>query len=310
MRAMGPTSEQMQQAVRERYAAAARAHLQQRPDPGCGCGSHRCSGPHRPDPADTGGCCASSCCAQPAQTRALDPITSDLYDPSDTPSDAALAASLGCGNPTALAALAPGEDVLDLGSGGGLDVLLSARRVAPGGTAYGLDMTPQMRQLAERHRAEAGVENARFLLGVIEDIPLPDQAVDVVISNCVINLSGDKDAVLREAFRVLRPGGRLAVSDIVLLREIPDALRGVLALWTGCICGALRDRDYVAKLTATGFQDAAVEVTRTYGRHELEAMADALEASHLPPGTTMRDAVEALDGAFASAFVRASKPAS
>jgi SAM-dependent methyltransferase len=235
----------------------------------------------------------------------VDPITSGNYDPAETPFDAALAASLGCGNPTALAELAPGEDVLDLGSGGGLDVLLSARRVGPGGTAYGLDMTAEMLELAERNRAAAGIENARFMLGSIEEVPLPDASVDVIISNCVINLSPDKDAVLREAHRVLRPGGRFAVSDIVLLREIPDSLRGVIALWTGCISGALRDTAYVEKLVAAGFEDASVEVTRRYERAELEGMAGQLDPAQLPAGMSMAEAVAALDGAFASAFIRA-----
>ena len=240
--------------------------------------------------------------------RGVDPITSGLYDESDAPFDAALAASLGCGNPTALAELTPGEDVLDLGSGGGLDVLLSARRVAPGGMAYGLDMTPEMLELAERNRAEAGVENARFLQGSIEDVPLDDAMVDVVISNCVINLSPDKDAVLRESFRVLRPGGRFAVSDIVLLREIPDALRGVMSLWTGCISGSLLDADYIAKLTDAGFVDASIEVPRHYDRQALHEMSDQLGPESLPKGMTLDDALAALDGAFASAFIRAAKP--
>ena len=266
-------------AVRDRYAAAAQLALTAR---------------------------SSGCCGGGGALPAVDPISAGWYDDADTPFDAALAASLGCGNPTALAELAPGEDVLDLGSGGGLDVLLSARRVAPTGTAYGLDMTPEMLALAERNRAEAAVANARFLLGSIEDVPLPDEAVDVVISNCVINLSPDKDAVLRESFRVLRPGGRFAVSDIVLLREIPAALRGVVALWTGCISGALLDADYVAKLAAAGFEDPAVEVTRVYRRPELAEMSTSLE--ELPEGRTLHDALDELDGAFASAFVRARKP--
>lgn len=288
------SDEQVTEAVRSRYADAARFRLSD-----------------TADHAETDGTCGcgDGCCGEAAKTQAIDPITTNLYDASDTPFDAALAASLGCGNPTALAQLSPGEDVLDLGSGGGLDVLLSARRIAPGGTAYGLDLTPEMLQLAERHREQAGVENARFMLGAIERVPLPDAAVDVVISNCVINLSADKDAVLREAFRVLRPGGRFAVSDIVLLRDIPEQLRGVVALWTGCISGALRDTDYVAKLAAAGFEDAGIEVTRRYDRAELEGMADQLDPSHLPDGMTLADAVQALDGAFASAFIRATKPA-
>ncbi len=289
------TDDQVREQVRERYAAAAKLSLEE------------------PD----GGCCGTSCCGESAKAdvdvaalKAVDPITSGLYDEAETPFDAALAASLGCGNPTALAELSPGEDVLDLGSGGGLDVLLSARRVAPGGTAYGLDMTPEMLELAERHRVEAGVENARFLLGSIEEVPLPDASVDVIISNCVINLCPDKDAVLREAHRVLRAGGRFAVSDIVLLREIPDGLRSVVALWTGCISGALRDEAYVEKLTDAGFVDAGVEVTRRYERAELEGMAEFLDASHLPAGMTLEEAVSALDGAFASAFIRARKVSS
>ncbi|MCE1180110.1 MAG: arsenite methyltransferase [Micrococcales bacterium] len=289
------SDEQVRSAVQERYAAAARSHLDLASSPASGC----CGG----DSGDGGGCCGES-----AKTKAIDPISSGLYDEADVPFDAALAASLGCGNPTALAELRAGEDVLDLGSGGGLDVLLSARRVAPGGTAYGLDLTPEMLALAERNQAEAGIDNARFMLGAIEDIPLPDESVDVVISNCVINLSADKDAVLREAHRVLRPGGRFAVSDIVLLRDVPDALRGVVSLWTGCISGALRDTDYVERLRAAGFEDASTEVTRLYDRDELEGMADQLDPTHLPEGMTLADAVQALDGAFASAFIRATKP--
>jgi arsenite methyltransferase len=282
---------EVRDAVRERYAAAASLSL---------AGSATsCCGPAAD--ADSGGCCSSD--------PASDPITSGLYDESETPFDAALAASLGCGNPTALAEMAPGEDVLDLGSGGGLDVLLSARRIAPGGTAYGLDMTPEMLELAERHREQAGVENARFMLGSIEDVPLPDEAVDVVISNCVINLSPDKDAVLRESFRVLRPGGRFAVSDIVLTREIDEALRGVVALWTGCISGALLDTDYLTRLESAGFEEPSVEVTRRYDRADLEAMADQIDPSHLPSGMSVADAVDALEDSFASAFVRATKPA-
>jgi arsenite methyltransferase len=174
--------------------------------------------------------------------------------------------------------------------------------------AYGLDMTEEMLALAEKHRAEAGIENARFMLGTIEEVPMPDASVDVVISNCVINLSADKDAVLREAFRVLRPGGRFAVSDIVLTREIPAGLRGVVALWTGCISGSLLDLDYLAKLEAVGFVDAGIEVTREYDRDALEAMGDMLDPAQLPASMSMDDAVEALEGAFASAFIRATKP--
>lgn len=286
------TDDQIRAAVQERYATAARSSLSIE------------------DTSASSGCCSeTSCCGEVSKTTAIDPITSGLYDEADTPFDAALAASLGCGNPTALAELSPGEDVLDLGSGGGLDVLLSARRIGPGGTAYGLDMTPEMLELAERNRAEAGITNATFMHGSIEAVPLPEGSVDVVISNCVINLSPDKDAVLREAYRVLRPGGRFAVSDIVLLREIPEGLRGVMALWTGCISGSLLDSDYVAKLGAAGFDDASIEVTRSYDTAALEAMADQLDPAQLPAGMTLADAVTALDGAFASAFIRATKPA-
>ena len=279
------SDEQVREAVRERYAASASTVLTGQAESGC-CG---------------GGCCGSS-------AQSVDPISSGLYTPEDAPSATALAASLGCGNPTALVELHPGEDVLDLGSGGGLDVLLSARRVAPDGTAYGLDMTDEMLELARRNQAEAGITNASFVKGTIEDVPLPDDSVDVVISNCVINLSPDKDTVLREAFRVLRPGGRFAVSDIVLLREIPEQLRGVVRLWTGCISGALRDEEYVEKLTAAGFDDAAVEVTRGYTRDDLEAMAEVTDVAELPDGMELPQLVAALDGAFASAFVRARKP--
>ena len=232
-------------------------------------------------------------------------------------SSGALAASLGCGNPTLLAELEPGQTVLDLGSGGGLDVLLSARRVAPTGKAYGLDMTPEMLRLARRNQAEAGVENAQFMLGTIEDIPLPDGAVDVVISNCVINLAADKDAVLAEACRVLAPGGRFAVSDIVLLKPLPEAAQRAMRLWTGCVAGALLDTDYVAKLAAAGFTDAAVEVTRVYGRQDLLDLASELNPGDIgldPADTTsftetVAQVIEAMDGAVASAFVRATKPA-
>lgn len=271
-------SSQTHENVRARYASAARQSLE---------GS------------------AGSCCGGPA----TDPITVGLYEGTDTPSDAALAASLGCGNPTALAELTPGEDVLDLGSGGGLDVLLSARRVGPTGTAYGLDMTEEMLELARRNQAEAGVENARFLHGTIEEIPLADESVDVIISNCVINLSPDKDAVLAEAHRVLRPSGRFAVSDIVLLREIPDALRGIVGLWTGCVSGALLDTDYVDKLTTAGFTDAGTEVTRTFDRDELHRMSDMIGDEQIPEGWALEGIIDALDGAFASAFVRARKAA-
>jgi ubiquinone/menaquinone biosynthesis C-methylase UbiE len=271
----------LREAVRERYAAAALTVLT---SPG---GS--CCGPV--------GCCGGS----------NDPVSSDLYDGTETPSATALAASLGCGNPTALIDLAPGQNVLDLGSGGGLDVMLSARRVAPDGVAYGLDMTDEMLELAERNRVEAGIENARFVKGTIEDVPLPDASVDVVISNCVINLSTDKDTVLAEAFRVLRPGGRFAVSDIVLLRPLQPEWVSVVGLWTGCISGALLDADYVTKLAAAGFANPTVQVTRTFTDEDVADMAGELNAESLPGGVSPEGAIAVLRGAFASAFIRADK---
>src|SRR5690349_3401916 len=212
-------------------------------------------------------CCGSSpssCCS------GADPITSDLYDrlQKDELPEAAVLASLGCGNPTALAQLAPGEVVLDLGSGGGIDVLLSAKRVGPTGKAYGLDMTDEMLALARENQRKAGVGNVEFLKGEIENIPLPDGSVDVIISNCVINLSADKDRVLREAFRVLKPGGRFAVSDVVVTGEIPAAIRKNVELWIGCIAGALRDTEYRAKLAAAGFEHIAIEPTRVYAAED------------------------------------------
>src|ERR1700761_2187171 len=212
----------------------------------------------------TGG---SSCCgAAAALDGCCDPITSNLYDASQTselPEEAVLA-SLGCGNPTALAELNPGEAVLDLGSGGGIDVLLSARRVGPSGKAYGLDMTDEMLALARENQRKAGVENAEFLKGEIENIPLPDDSVDVIISNCVINLSGEKDRVLRAAFRVMKPGGRFAVSDVVTRGELPEDVRENMLLWVGCIAGALQDDQYVAKLAGAGFERIEIEPTRLY----------------------------------------------
>ncbi|NLT53484.1 MAG: arsenite methyltransferase [Actinomycetales bacterium] len=239
----------------------------------------------------------------------VDPISRDLYgSDAEENSAAALAASLGCGNPTALAELAPGERVLDLGSGGGLDVLLSARRVGPTGKAYGVDMTEEMLALARRNQAEAGVSNAEFLQGTIENVPLPDASVDVVISNCVINLAADKDPVLREAFRILAPGGRFAVSDIVVLRPLPEIARRVMRLWTGCVAGALLDSDYVAALTSAGFTDASVEVTRTYSRQDLRDTVATPDLRDIPEGTDLDAVLAAMDGAVASAFVRATKP--
>jgi len=210
---------------------------------------------------------ANSCCgAAPAGELCCDPITSNLYDAAQAQQipEAALQASLGCGNPTALAELNAGEIVLDLGSGGGIDVLLSAQRVGPSGKAYGLDMTDEMLALARENQRQAGVENVEFLKGEIENIPLPDNSVDVIISNCVINLSADKDRVLREAFRVLKPGGRFAVSDVVVHGDVPPEVRKNVLLWVGCIAGALQDADYSAKLAAAGFEAIDIEPTRVY----------------------------------------------
>src|SRR5579872_6480985 len=208
----------------------------------------------------------SSCCgASPAGTS-CDPITSNLYDANEAGQipEEAMKASLGCGNPTALAKLNAGETVLDLGSGGGIDVLLSARRVGPTGKAYGLDMTDEMLALAEENKRKSGLTNAEFLKGEIESIPLPDNSVDVIISNCVINLSGDKDRVLREAFRVLKPGGRFAVSDVVVRGDVPAAIKKNMELWVGCVAGALSDYEYVAKLAKAGFDNIDIEPTRVY----------------------------------------------
>ena len=248
----------------------------------------------------TNGCCgASSSCGVD-----VDPITSDLYDEaqkSGLPQEAVLA-SLGCGNPTALAALQPGEIVLDLGSGGGIDVLLSAKRVGPTGKAYGLDMTDEMLALARANKAKSGVTNVEFLKGEIEHIPLPDNSVDVIISNCVINLSSDKDAVLREAFRVLKPGGRFAVSDVVTRGDVPEEVRKHMLLWVGCIAGALRDSEYTAKLTAAGFEKIEIEATRVY---------DIQDARAFLPADLDVDAIAPLvENKFISAFVRATKPVS
>ncbi|HJV60866.1 MAG TPA: arsenite methyltransferase [Albitalea sp.] len=247
----------------------------------------------------------NSCCGgASAALGQCDPITSNLYDASqagDVPAQALLA-SLGCGNPTALAELKPGETVLDLGSGGGIDVLLSARRVGPTGMAFGLDMTEQMLALAEENKRKSGLSNVHFLKGEIEHIPLPDNSVDVIISNCVINLSADKDQVLREAFRVLKPGGRFAVSDVVMRGEVPEAIRKNMELWIGCVAGALSDRDYLAKLAAAGFEGGAIEVTRVY------SVDDAKEFLSGQDADLQRLAAE-VDGKFVSGFVRATKPA-
>jgi SAM-dependent methyltransferase len=293
--------EQLREAVRDRYAAAARQateNLDTAARTGLPLANTSCCAP-----ADT--CCSPTSAVIPN----VDPMARDLYDTdAEQTSAAALAASLGCGNPTALAELKAGETVLDLGSGGGLDVLLSARRVGPTGKAYGVDMTPEMLALARRNQAEAGVENAEFLQGTIENVPLPDGAVDVVISNCVVNLAADKDPVLREAFRVLAPGGRFAVSDIVVLRPLPEIARRAMQLWTGCVAGALLDTEFVDKLTAAGFVDAAVEVTRTYTRQDLLDMAAVLPPEQIPAGVDVADVVDLMEGAVASAFVRATKP--
>ena len=248
----------------------------------------------------------SSCCG--AGTALLDgscdPITSDLYDAAQTGAlpEAAVLASLGCGNPTALAELKPGEVVLDLGSGGGIDVLLSARRVSPGGKAYGLDMTDEMLALANENKRQAGVENVEFLKGEIEHIPLPDSSVDVIISNCVINLSADKDKVLAEAFRVLKPGGRLAVSDVVTRGEIPSEIRKNVLLWVGCVAGALEENEYKTKLTAAGFEQVGIEPTRIYRLDEARAFLSG-------QGIDLEAIAPQVDGKFMSAFIRATKPA-
>jgi arsenite methyltransferase len=246
-------------------------------------------------------CCGPTCCS--SEPAAIDPITMNLYDQKQTeglPAEAVLA-SLGCGNPTALARLNPGEVVLDLGSGGGIDVLLSAKRVGATGKAYGLDMTDEMLALARENQRKAGIENVEFLRGEIESIPLPDSSVDVIISNCVINLSADKDKVLAEAFRVLKPGGRFAVSDVVVRGEVPADLRRSIELWVGCVAGALDESDYVAKLTRAGFEDVSIEPTRVYG------VEDAREflSGH---GLDIDAVAPLVDGRFFSGFIRGRKP--
>jgi len=273
------TETNVTEAVREKYGAAAR----------------------RVTTGEGSACCGT---APSASGRGPDPITSNLYGEAQTQGlpETAVVASLGCGNPTALAQLNPGEVVLDLGSGGGLDVLLSARRVGPAGKAYGLDTTDEMLALAEENKRKSGLENVEFLRGTIESIPLPDASVDVVISNCVINLSGDKQRVLREAFRVLKPGGRFAVSDVVVRGELPPAVRRSMELWVGCIAGALSEQGYRDKLGAAGFTEIGVEVTRTYDVEDARAFlaAEGLDADAVAPG--VKDKV-------VSAFIRARKPA-
>jgi arsenite methyltransferase len=245
-------------------------------------------------------CCgpaASSCCS-------VDPITKDLYSLDQTAGlpEKALLASLGCGNPTALAELSLGETVLDLGSGGGIDVLLSAKRVGPEGKAYGLDMTDEMLSLARENQRKAGVKNVEFLKGEIEKIPLPDNSVDVIISNCVINLSADKDSVLREAFRVLKPGGRFAVSDIVVLGDVPRDIRRNVELWAGCVAGALHQDEYRSKLSTAGFESIDIEPTRIYQGQDVR---DLLAGTNLGAESIIAQ----IEGKFASAFIRARKPA-
>ncbi len=273
-----PTGAPLAETVQEKYGAIAR---QVAADVG----------------ADKASCCGPSCCG------GADPVSGNLYsdrEAAGVPADA-VKASLGCGNPTALADLRPGETVLDLGSGGGIDVLLSAKRVGPTGKAYGLDMTDDMLALARRNQREAGLANVEFLKGQIEAIPLPAGSVDVIISNCVINLSGDKDRVLAEAFRVLKPGGRFAVSDVVSRRPVPAEIRRSVELWIGCVAGALDESDYRAKLARTGFTDIDVEITREYRAEDARAfLAGAgFDADALAP---------TVDRAFASAFIRARKP--
>jgi arsenite methyltransferase len=246
----------------------------------------------------------STGCCGPVACGCGDPISSNLYSDAETsalPAEA-VAVSLGCGNPTALAALEPGQTVLDLGSGGGIDVLLSAKRVGPTGKAYGLDMTDEMLALARENARKAGASNVEFLKGTIEAIPLPDQSVDVIISNCVINLSTDKDAVLREAFRVLKPGGRFAVSDVVVRGAVPDEIRRSMELWVGCIAGALLDSEYQAKLENAGFTDVQVEPWRVYRVEDARGFLtdSGLDVDRIAPK---------VEGRFASAFIRATKPA-
>src|SRR3954463_1668627 len=271
-------TEEIRERVRERYSATARQVA-----------------------SGNAGCCGSesACCSG----GSADPITANLYseeEASQVPVEAYLA-SLGCGNPTALAKLNPGETVLDLGSGGGIDVLLSARRVGPTGKAYGLDMTDDMLALARENQSKAGVENVKFLKGEIEHIPLPDNSVDVIISNCVINLSGDKDQVLREAFRVLKPGGRFAVSDVVTKGAVPEEVRKSMLLWVGCIAGALQDEEYTAKLTAAGFAGIEIEPTRVYDIEDARAFlaGEGIDVDAIAPQ---------VQGKFMSAFIRATKP--
>jgi arsenite methyltransferase len=277
------TEKEIKERVGEHYAELARQAAQQ---------------------ANTGCCSPQPSCCSPAESQVVNPISGQIYAPEDLkdlPLEAVLA-SAGCGNPVALAELHPGEVVLDLGSGGGIDVLLSARRVGPAGKAYGLDMVDEMLELARQNQQKAGIENVEFLKGEMEDIPLPDDSVDVIISNCVVNLSPDKDSVLREAYRVLKPGGRLAVSDIVYRGGMPEELRRSLEMWAGCLAGSLEESEYVVKLKTAGFQDVGVEVTRVWKEEDLR-------------GTQIEGAVDSLSlearqalPNFVSAFIRAQKP--
>lgn len=270
--------------VRERYGAAARRVMS-----GEGV------------PAD---CCSQTGCCSGSAAASCDPITSNLYVTGETAElpEAAVLASLGCGNPTALAELHEGEVVLDLGSGGGIDVLLSARRVGATGKAYGLDMTDEMLELARKNAAEARVTNVEFLKGQIEEIPLPNDSVDVIISNCVINLSGDKRRVIAEAFRVLKPGGRFAVSDVVVQGALPADVQRSMELWVGCVAGALHDEEFLALLRAAGFEDASIEMTRTYDVEDARAFL-------VNAGLDVDRVAAEVAGKVGAAFVRATKPA-
>ena len=286
------TNETIKKAVKERYGQAARRVVE--------------------GGSATALSSSTSCCGGPSCGSGIDPITSNLYALNETdglPPDA-VAASLGCGNPTALAELKPGETVLDLGSGGGIDVLLSARRVGPSGKAYGLDMTDEMLNLARENQRKSGLHNVEFLKGEIENIPLPDNSVDVIISNCVINLSGDKDRVLAEAFRVLKPGGRFAVSDIVVRGEIPAAIKRSIELWSGCIAGALEETEYQAKLAKAGFGQIGIEPTRIYTVDQLKDMFTIEQIKDVLSqlGLGLDKIGAAVDGKFRSAFIRATKP--
>lgn len=280
--------------VRQKYGEAALRVMTGKDGACCGTGT-----------SEGSVCCGESQSQDGCCTNTNDPITGDLYsetEASEIP-ESAILASLGCGNPTALAQLNEGETVLDLGSGGGIDVLLSARRVGPTGFAYGLDMTDEMLELAERNRIEAGAENVQFLKGHIEKIPLPDESVDVIISNCVINLSADKDAVLREAFRVLKPGGRFAVSDVVVDGDLPDPVRKDMELYVGCVAGALERSEYIEKLRAAGFVEASIEATRRYEFSKLEGSWSSKGIKGMS-----QEERESLDGKIFSGFVRALKP--